>query len=137
MQRDTDRSFSDPFGQPMARWQREEEGGIRIPSIDLIETEQEVVVKVELPGIDKDQMRLEVTPERLSLSAETKQEKEHGEGTLHHRERIWGRFERTIPLPAEVSTDQVNASLENGLLEVHLPKSERAKAATPKKVTVK
>jgi HSP20 family protein len=132
-----DRLFSDLVGQPLVRWEREAEDGIRIPSIDLVETEQEVVVKAELPGIDKDKIQLEVMPERLSLSAEMRQEKEHSEGTLHRQERIWGRFERSIPLPAEVITDQVNASFENGLLEVHLPKSERAKAATPKKVTIR
>lgn len=136
MQRDMYRLFSNLLGRPIAREEREEEDGIRIPSVDVIETEQEVVVRAELPGITKDQIRLEVMPERLSLAAEMKQEKEPSEGTVHCRERVWGRFERSITLPAEVVTDQVKASLENGLLEVHLPKTDRAKAATPRKVTV-
>jgi len=130
-----DRLFSELFGHP-ARWEREEQDGVRIPSVDLIETEQEVIVKAELPGISKDQVLLEVMPERLSLVAEMKQDKEDSEKTVHRRERGCGRFERSITLPAEVVTDQVKASLENGLLEVHLPKTDRAKAATPRKVTV-
>jgi len=136
MQRDMDRLFNELFGQPMVRWEREEEEGIRIPSVDVIETEHEVVVKAELPGIDKDKIQVEVMPEQLNLSAEMREEREHKEGTLHRRERVWGRFERSIPLPCEVIGDQVKASYRDGLLEVHLPKSERAKAATPRKVSI-
>lgn len=136
MQRDMDRMFSDLFGQPLVRWEREEGEGIRIPSVDLVETEQEVILTAELPGIDKDRIQLEVMPEQLTLSAEMREEREHKEGTLHRCERVWGRFERSIPLPVEVLTDQVKASFKDGILEVHLPKSERAKAATPRKVSI-
>jgi HSP20 family protein len=131
-----DRLFSDLFGQPLVRWEREAEEGIRIPSVDLIETEQEVILRAELPGIDKDRIQLEVMPEQVNLSAEMQAEREGKEGTLHCCERVWGRFERSIPLPVEVLTDQVKASFKDGLLEVRLPKSERAKTATPRKVNI-
>jgi len=136
MQRDMDRMFSELFGQPLVRWEREQEEGIRIPSIDLIETEQELVLKAELPGIDKDKIQVEVMPDRITLSGEMREEREIKDATLHRRERVWGRFERSIPLPSEVIGDQAKASYKDGLLEVHLPKSERAKAATPKKVSI-
>ena len=136
MQRDMDRLFSELFGQPLVRWEREEEEGVRIPSIDLVETEQEVIVRAELPGIDKDKIEVEVMPEQLSLSAEMREERGHEEGTLHRCERAWGRFQRCIPLPCEVISDQVKATYKDGLLEVRLPKSERARAATPRKVSI-
>jgi HSP20 family protein len=56
--------------------------------------------------------------------------------TYHRRERVWGRFERTIPLPAEVVADRVKAVSKDGVLEIRLPKAERAKASTPKKVKI-
>ena len=136
MQRDMDRLFSELFGQPLVRWEREEEEGIRIPTIDLVETEQELVVKAEMPGIDKDKIEVEVLPELLNISAEMHEEREEKDVTHHRCERVWGRFERSIPLPAEVVTDQTKATYRDGLLEIHLPKTERARAQTPRKVKI-
>jgi len=136
MQRDMDRLFSQLFGQPLVRWEREEEEGIRIPTIDLVETEQELVVKAEMPGIDKDKIEVEVLPELLNISAEMHEEREEKDVTHHRCERVWGRFERSIPLPAEVVTDQTKATYRDGLLEIHLPKTERARAQTPRKVKI-
>lgn len=112
------------------------EPGVRVPSVDIEESEEEVVVKAELPGISKDQLDIEVMPETLSLSAEVEKEREQEGRVCRRRERVWGRFEREIPLPAEVKPEEANAKLENGLLEIHLPKTERAKAATPRKIHV-
>jgi HSP20 family protein len=131
-----DRLFSQLFGQPLVRWEREEEEGIRIPTIDLVETEQELVVKAEMPGIDKDKIEVEVLPELLNISAEMHEEREEKDVTHHRCERVWGRFERSIPLPAEVVTDQTKATYRDGLLEIHLPKTERARAQTPRKVKI-
>jgi len=134
MQRDMDQMLSELFGPP-ARWTEEPEG-VRIPSVDLVETESELVVKAELPGIDKDKIQIEVTPEQVSIAGEMSEEKEEKEATHHRRERVWGRFERTVALPTEVVTDQAKATYRDGLLEIHLPKSERAKALTPKRVKI-
>ena len=136
MQREMDHLFSDLFGRPLVRWEPEETEGIRIPSIDLVETEQEVVLKAEMPGIDKDKIEVEVMPEYLTLSAEMREEKEEKDATHHRRERVWGRFERSIPLPVEVVTDQAKATYREGLLEIHLPKTERAKSQTPRKIVI-
>ncbi len=134
MQRDMDRLFESFFGRPLVR--TEEDGGVRVPSVDVQETEDEVLVSAELPGVSKDGLEVEVLPEQLTLKAEVSQEKEEKEGTFHCKERIWSRFERTLPLPAEVVPDQVKASLKDGVLQVRMPKSERAKAQTPRKVKV-
>jgi len=133
-QRDLDRFLDSFFGRPMLRWKHED--GVRLPAVDLRETENEVLVTAELPGVDRKNLEVEVLPETLSLRAETLQESEKNEKAYHRSERVWGRFERTIPLPAEVVTDQVKAVLKDGVLEVRLPKTAQAKAATPKKIEI-
>lgn len=133
-QRDVERMFDDFFGRPLRRLEVEE--GVRLPAVDVSETDEEVVVKAELPGLTRDNLEVEVMPETLSLSGTMSQESEEKEGTYHRRERVWGRFERVIPLPAEVVSDQAKATLKDGLLEVRLPKTAMAKTATPKKVNI-
>jgi len=133
MQTDLDRVFEDFFGRPLLGAEAE---GVRAPSVDVAETDAEVIVSAELPGIERKDLEVEVLPDSVSLRAEMSQESEKKEATYHRRERIWRRYERTIPLPAEVVSDQAEAKLKDGVLEVRLPKTERAKAATPKKVQI-
>ena len=85
-------------------------------------------------GIKKEDLDIEVMPDSVHLQAEVKREHEEGgkEQTFHRRELVWQRFERTIPLPTQVKTEDVKAKLENGLLEIHLPKAEETKAKTRK-----
>jgi HSP20 family protein len=133
MQDEMDRLFQHLFGEERGG---EHVDGVRVPAIDLSETEEEVVVKAEVPGVSKEQLDLEVLPEVLVLKAEMSETKEQAEGAYHRRERIWRRFERSIPLPVEVKTEGVTAKLTDGVLEIHMAKSERAKTATPRKITV-
>jgi HSP20 family protein len=133
-QRDLDRLFDSFFGRPLVGM--EEEEGLRIPAMDVTETDSEVVVTTELPGVDRKDIDVEVLPESLSLKAEMSKETEDKDETYHRRERVWGRFERTIPLPAEVVSDQVKAVFKDGVLEIRLPKTEQAKASTPRKVKI-
>jgi HSP20 family protein len=131
VQTDLDRVFDEFFGRPLARQE-----GVRAPTVDVSETADEVLVKAELPGIGKDDLEVEVLPESLSIRAEMSQEKEEKEQTYYRRERVWRRYERVLPLPAEVVTDQAKATMKDGVLEVHMPKTERSKSATPRKVSV-
>jgi len=131
MQGDLDRVFDEFFGHPVTR--RED---ARPPAIDVSETADEVLVKAELPGVNKKDLEVEVLPESLSLRAETTAEKEEKDRTYHRRERVWSRYERHIPLPAEVVTDQAKATLTDGVLEVRMPKTERSKQATPRKLAI-
>jgi HSP20 family protein len=133
-QRDLDRLFDSFFGRPLVRW--EEEEGVRVPAMDVTETDSEVVVTTELPGVDRKDIDVEVLPESLSVKAEMSRESEGKEKTYHRRERVWGRFERTVSLPAEVVADQVKAVFKDGVLEIRLPKTEQTKASTPKKVQI-
>ncbi len=131
MQTDLDRVFDEFFGRP---WARQE--GVRAPTVDVSETPEEVLVKAEMPGVDRKDLEVEVLPESLALRAEMSQEKEEKEQSYHRRERVWRRYERVIPLPAEVVTAQVKAAMKDGVLEVRMPKTERSRAATPRKVAV-
>jgi HSP20 family protein len=131
VQTDLDRVFDEFFGRPLAR--RE---GVGAPTLDVSETADEVLVKAELPGIGKDDLEVEVLPESLSISAEMSHEKEEKKQTYHRRERVWRRYERVLPLPAEVVTDEAKATMKDGILEVDMPKTERSKSATPRKVSV-
>jgi HSP20 family protein len=133
MQTDLDRLFEEFFGRPMLSPERE---GVRLPSVDVSETDTEVVVKAELPGVSRDNIEVEVRPESISIAAEMSKEEEQKEQTWHRRERVWGRYERVIPLPAEVITDQAKAKLKDGVLEVRMTKTERAKASTARKVKI-
>lgn len=131
MQGDLDRVFDEFFGHSLTR--RED---ARPPAVDVSETADEVLVKAELPGVNKEDLQVEILPESLSLRAVTTAEKEEKERTYHRRERVWRRYERHIPLPAEVVTAEAKAALTDGVLEVRMPKTERSKETTPRKLPV-
>lgn len=135
MHRDMDRIFDDLLGRRMARWEGAEEG-VRIIPVDVSETEQEVIVKAELPGIEKDKIDIEVMPDSLTISAEMETAQEEKGETHHYRERMWGRCERSLALPVEVVSDRTKASFRDGLLEIHLQKREEAKAPAARKVKI-
>jgi len=98
--------------------------GAFAPRVDVYQTEQEVVVTAELPGVAKEDLEVVAEDGHLTLRGQTKQEEEaHGE-RYYRRERVYGRFERLIHLPAEVDEQKVVAKFENGVLEIRAPKKE-------------
>jgi HSP20 family protein len=92
------------------------------------------VVTAELPGIDKDNISVNLTDHTLTIKGEKKKEEEIKEENYYRSERSYGSFLRTLELPRDVHADKVKASFKNGVLEVRLPKTEEAKA---KEVKVK
>jgi len=92
--------------------------GYDLPAIDLIETTQEIIARVALPGVSKEKIDLRVTEDSLSVDARATLV----EGKYLRRETSVQGFRRVIKLPVEVKPEQVKASYENGVLEVHLPK---------------
>jgi HSP20 family protein len=100
------------------------------PVADVREDDDGLQVSMELPGLGSEQVKVSLENGVLTISGEKKREVEEGkEGTDYHLvERRYGRFERTFTLPRGIDTEKVEAKFENGLLEVALPKSAKAKA---------
>lgn len=104
------------------------------PSVDVSETAEEFIVKAELPGVQKDDIKVSVESGVLTLRGERKQEKEEKGKKYHRIERQYGSFMRTFTLPDNVDESKIQAEAKDGILNVRLPKSEKAK---PKAVNVK
>jgi HSP20 family protein len=104
------------------------------PLVDIAEDEKEYLVKVELPEVQKDDVKVTVENGTLSISGERKSEKEEKGRKLHRIERYYGRFERSFSIPDDAEADNVKAEFKDGVLRVHLAKSEKAR---PKQIEVK
>lgn len=94
------------------------------------ETAQEIVVRLELPGMEKENCRVTIEGNLLCLSGEKHFESETGDSTYHIMERAYGSFQRTIPLPRDVDSGKAEASYKNGVLIVRLPKIGSGSAKT-------
>jgi HSP20 family protein len=106
-----------------------------IPSIDVLEQGDEIVVRAELPGMQKEDIDVRLTDSTLTVKGEKKREEEVKEEDYHRSERTFGSILRTVSLPAEVKADAAKATFKDGVLEVRLPKTEEAKQK-PVKVQV-
>ena len=104
------------------------------PMVDVIEDEKEYLIKVELPEVHKDDVKVTVENGTLTISGERKAEKEQKGRRFHRVERYYGRFERTFGIPDDAESDAVNAEFKDGVLRVRLAKSEKAR---PKQIEVK
>lgn len=113
---------------------RQSEGTVFAPPLDLVDADGEMVVRAELPGLDKDQIQVSVVGNTLTIKGEKKTEKEDKKADFYRRECSYGVFERAIELPDNVDTAKTDASFKNGVLEIHLTKKEEAK---PKQIEVK
>jgi HSP20 family protein len=102
-------------------------GGAWCPALDIADQDDGVVVKVELPGMKAEDIDLSVDGNSLTISGEKKDCSEDEGGDYYHVERRYGTFQRTITLPSEVDADKIKATYNDGVLTVHLPKSESAK----------
>jgi HSP20 family protein len=138
-ERDMDRMFEDFFGRRVRpwwpeRWFRGDEMEARPPVVDVFEEKDDVVVKAELPGMEKDNIEVNLTDHMLTIKGEKKKEEEVKKENYYRAERSYGSFVRSLELPREVQADKVKAAFKNGILEIRMPKTEEAKA---KEVKVK
>lgn len=92
------------------------------PSVDVIDRDDEVVVKAEIPGVRKEDVELSVTDNTLTISGETRHEEKEEKENYSRREIRRGAFSRTVTLPAAVDTDKATAKFEDGMLVVSMPK---------------
>lgn len=121
------------FFRPM-RWVQEEASQGLIPRLDVVERDQEFLVKAELPGIKKEDIDISLENGVLTITAESKSETEEKEGDrVIRQERRYGKYVRSLRLGKEVDEKQVKASYKDGILELTLPKAEEVK---PKKINI-
>jgi HSP20 family protein len=113
---------------------RTPESGWFTPRIDFTETEAQYEVKVDLPGLKPEEVKVELRNGDLWISGQRKEEKEEEGKTYHRIERRHGEFRRVLPLPVEVAEEKIEARVENGVLTVNVPKTETVR---PKTIEVK
>jgi len=94
-----------------------------MPKVDVAETEDAIQVTAELPGLKEEDIEVSLADHNLVISGEKKAEKEEKDKNYHRIERSFGSFHRSVPLPAEVNGEKVDASFTNGVLKVVLPKT--------------
>ncbi|HXX56667.1 MAG TPA: Hsp20/alpha crystallin family protein [Thermodesulfovibrionales bacterium] len=102
------------------------------PHVDIYEEGNELVLKADLPGLEKKDLDISVSGNALTITGEKKREEKVEKGDYFRYERSHGSFFRRFELPADVDTEKIEAHLENGVLEVRLPKSEEAKSKSKK-----
>jgi HSP20 family protein len=130
--REMDRLFDDFFrGAPRLGWLTTGDGTLS-PRVDISETDTEVKVSAELPGLDEKDIEVNVRDNTLTIKGEKKAEKEEKGKTFYRSERSYGLIQRVIPLPVEVQQDKAEAEFSKGVLTVRLPKSPAAQKKSRK-----
>ncbi len=105
------------------------------PSVDMFIDGSELVLKADLPGVRKEDVEIDIADNMLTISGEKKVEEKAGDGSCYSFERSYGSFRRSFELPEGTDTDKVKAHLENGVLELRIPKTENIESKT-KKITI-
>jgi HSP20 family protein len=103
------------------------------PVVDMYDEDDRVVIKAELPGVDKKDIAVDVKDRVLTLSGERNYDNEVKEENYYRRERAYGKFQRAFSLPADVDSDKIKADFKDGLLKIEVPKPEKQK---PKNITI-
>lgn len=123
-----DRLFEDFFQSWDMPARGAEEGGMFNPALNVAETDAAIEATMELPGLSEDEIEITLTRDGLTITGEKSDEEEEREKNYHRRERRYGYFRRTIPLPADsVDADKIEANFDKGVLTITMPKSEKAK----------
>ena len=129
MTSELDRMFDEPW--TLFRWPSAEvaspDAPIWAPKVDVVTKDNKLVTRVDLPGMKKEDVQVEVEDGFLTLSGERKKETKEEKDSFYREEREYGSFCRSVPLPKGVKADEVKATFTKGVLEVHLPKAKEAK----------
>jgi HSP20 family protein len=129
--RELDRLFDEFGGPSLMRWEQS-----FAPEVEVSDTKDAVVVKALVPGITKENLHVDITDDALTLKGEMKQEEKKEDTHYYQREFRYGAFTRTISLPVAVQSDKAKAEMKDGVLQITIPKNEKAKAkAVPIKVS--
>jgi len=122
--------FHQPVRLESPMWQ--EISGTRTPKIDVVDREDSVVVRAEIPGVKKDDLEVTITDTRLTIKGGRKSELSEEKDSFYRCEISRGSFLRTISLPENVDSDKVRANFNDGILELTLPKSQKSKRRSVK-----
>jgi HSP20 family protein len=126
----------------MGRWMSQLSSGVTpgngqssnwLPTVDVWETENELVLSFDLPGIQEDQIAVELDDNVLTVSGQRERKSEHSDERFYRFERRFGTFSRSVTLPAGVSEEDIKADYTNGVLEIRVPKPEEQK---PKRIQI-
>jgi HSP20 family protein len=130
IQHEVNRLFDSFFGRPAMVPAAERAW---VPLCDMHETKDDLYVTLEVPGVREKDIQVAITGDLLTVKGERKWEKELKDDSVYRVERIYGKFERTVPLPVPVQADKVTASYRDGVLEIKLPKAEEVR---PKEIKI-
>jgi len=120
-----------PFRNIWPEWGRfEETPGITTPRVDLIDRDEEFLVRAEVPGVDKKDLHVDLTGRLLTIKGERRHEEKEEKGEFFRSEIATGHFSRTIRMPEDVDFEKAKAEFKDGMLEVHLPKTEKTERRT-------
>lgn len=131
-QTDMNRLFDDFFGAGTGN----RNGAARrrwIPAMDLVETDDHLVLRADLPGMSEDDVNIEIKDNALTVTGERKAEHEEGHEGFYRVERAFGAFSRSLSLPEGIDADAVTANVDHGVLEVRIPKPEERQ---PKRIPI-
>ena len=129
MRKQMDRLFEDMLSVGNDDWMGLHSiGGMWTPAVEIEEKDKELVLKAEIPGIDVKDLEVEVSEDRVTISGEHKEEKktEDKDKNYFHSEFHYGKFQRIIPLPMAIKTDEIKSDFQKGVLTLTLPKVEDA-----------
>jgi len=127
-----DRLFEDSFVRPSRGVAAL--GEVAAPALDIYQTPTEIVVKAALPGLKPEDVSIDITGENLTIKGESKAEQEIKKEDYLYQERRYGAYSRSVVLPSGLKTDKAEATMEDGILTLTIPKVEEVK---PKKISVK
>lgn len=130
IQREMNRLFDGFFGRPLTAQTVERQW---MPAMDVHETKDDLVVALEVPGVEEKDVDVSITGDVLTVRGERRPRPELKDERLHWMESVHGKFERMVTLPVRVQTDKVRATYHAGILEIRLPKAEEVK---PKQVKI-
>ncbi len=108
--------FGRGVGFPQTQW---------VPPIEVLERDDQLVVRADLPGLSKEDVKVEVTDDLLTVAGERREERDETREGYRHSERRYGRFSRSVPLPEGISPEDVRCTFQNGVLEITMPAPQR------------
>jgi HSP20 family protein len=130
-----DRMFDEFMGRGWlrpSRWELPLLAELKVPNVDVVDRDDEVLVRAEVPGVNKEDIEVSMSGNMLTIKGQTKREEKEEKGDYFRCEISRGAFSRTLTLPAEVDEAKAKAELKDGVLELTLPKAEKSKRRTIK-----